>query len=104
VYAAEADQLVAGTAGNIDVVEIDEALEKLAQKDERLAQCVELHYFGGLTYQETARALGTSEATVHRDLRMAKAWILQQIKVPRREGSSTSHTNSNPTSPPDSHD
>ena len=69
----------AAYAGEIDVLEIDDALERLSQRDPRLAQIVELHYFAGMTYQETAMALGISEATVHRDLRMAKAWILSQI-------------------------
>ncbi|MEQ1581247.1 MAG: sigma-70 family RNA polymerase sigma factor [Steroidobacteraceae bacterium] len=69
-------------AGDIDVLEIDDALERLSQRDPRLAQIVELHYFAGMTYQETAMALGISEATVHRDLRMAKAWILSQILAP----------------------
>lgn len=70
----------ASSAGEIDVLEIDDALERLARRDARLAQIVELHYFAGLTYQETALALDISEATVHRDLRMAKAWILSQIR------------------------
>lgn len=72
----------AAQAGDIDVLEIDDALERLSQRDPRLAQIVELHYFAGMTYQETAMALGISEATVHRDLRMAKAWILSQIRAP----------------------
>ncbi len=72
----------ATNAGEIDVLEIDDALERLSQRDPRLAQIVELHYFAGMTYQETALALGISEATVHRDLRMAKAWILSQIRSP----------------------
>jgi RNA polymerase sigma factor (TIGR02999 family) len=70
------------SASEIDVLEIDDALERLAERDARLAQIVELHYFAGLTYQETALALEISEATVHRDLRMAKAWILSQIRAP----------------------
>lgn len=69
------------SAGEIDVLEIDDALERLSRRDARLAQIVELHYFAGLTYGETALALDISEATVHRDLRMAKAWILSQIKA-----------------------
>ncbi len=72
----------AASAGEIDVLEIDDALERLARRDPRLAQIVELHYFAGLTYQETALALDISEATVHRDLRLAKAWILSQIRAP----------------------
>lgn len=70
----------AASAGEIDVLEIDDALGRLSERDPRLAQIVELHYFAGMTYQETALALGISEATVHRDLRMAKAWILAQIR------------------------
>jgi RNA polymerase sigma factor (TIGR02999 family) len=82
VYQEDNEQAMGFSAGEIDVLEIDEALERLAELDERLAQTVELHYFGGLTYQETAKTLGISEATVHRDLRLAKAWILKQIKSP----------------------
>ena len=74
------------TPGEIDVLEIDEALERLAVHDPRLAQAVELRYFAGLTYSETAQALGISEATVHRDLRLAKAWMLKQIQHTNREG------------------
>jgi RNA polymerase sigma factor (TIGR02999 family) len=54
-----------------DVVALDEALERLAAIDARKARVVELHYFGGLTYPETATALGLSAATVDRELRMA---------------------------------
>jgi RNA polymerase sigma factor (TIGR02999 family) len=86
VYQEDTNNLVGSTAGQIDVLEIDEALERLAEQDERLANAVELHYFGGLTYQETAKALGVSEATVHRDLRLAKAWILNQIRAPKPAG------------------
>jgi RNA polymerase sigma factor (TIGR02999 family) len=77
----ETDSNAPSTAGQIDVIEIDHALEQLAMHDARLAQIVELHYFGGLTYQETALALNISEATVHRDMRLAKAWILSQIVI-----------------------
>lgn len=90
VYQEDTDHVIGSTAGEIDVLEIDEALEKLAEQDERLANTIELHYFGGLTYQETAKALGISEATVHRDLRLAKAWILKQIKTPKKTPKSAS--------------
>lgn len=50
-----------------DVLRVHEALEVLAQADERLAQVVELRYFGGLTEIETAEALGVSQRTVRRD-------------------------------------
>ena len=44
-----------------------------------LAQVIELHYFGGMTYDEIATAVGASAATVHRDIRLAKAWLLNEI-------------------------
>ena len=59
------------TSGDIDVLEIDEALQRLATHNPRLAEIVELHYFGGLTYQELAETLKVSEATIDRDLRLA---------------------------------
>ena len=71
------------TSGEIDVLEIDEALERLAGHNSRLAEIVELHYFGGLTYQELSETLKISEATVDRDLRLAKAWVLSQIRPQR---------------------
>jgi RNA polymerase sigma factor (TIGR02999 family) len=78
------------TSGRIDVLEIDEALQKLAGKNSRLADIVELHYFGGLTYQELSETLKISEATVDRDLRLAKAWILKQIRPHRTPESEAS--------------
>jgi RNA polymerase sigma factor (TIGR02999 family) len=74
------------TSGEIDVLEIDEALQRLATHNLRLAEIVELHYFGGLTYQELAETLKVSEATIDRDLRLAKAWILRQIRPSRPRG------------------
>lgn len=63
----------------LDVLAVDEALKRLAEVDERKARVVELHFFGGLTYTETSTALGISEATVDRDLRMAKAWLAEHL-------------------------
>src|SRR6266436_4857529 len=64
---------------DVDVVALDEALEGLQQLEPRLAQVIELHYFGGLTYDQIAAAVGTSAATVHRDIRLARAWLLNEI-------------------------
>jgi len=61
------------------IVELNDALERLSSVDPRKAQVVELLYFGGLTYDEAAAALGISAATVHRELRMAKAWLLTEL-------------------------
>jgi len=46
---------------------------------ERKVLVVELHYFGGLNYDETAEALEISAATVHRDLRLARAWLHREL-------------------------
>lgn len=61
------------------LVELDEALQRLAANDQRKSEVVELVYFGGLTYDETAAAMGISPATVHRELRMAKAWLQTEL-------------------------
>ena len=60
---------------DIDLVGLDLALKQLAEIDERKGRVVELHYFGGLNYEETAEVLGISPATVDRELRLAKAWL-----------------------------
>jgi RNA polymerase sigma-70 factor (ECF subfamily) len=65
---------------NDDLVEIDAALEKLAAIDARMAKAVELRYFGGLTYEETAAAMELSITTVHEDLKLAKAWLRRELE------------------------
>jgi len=76
--------LTEGMAGeqddSVELLEIDRALSRLSEFDVRKSAIIELHYFGGLTYNETAEALEISPATVHRDLRLAKAWMLQEIE------------------------
>jgi RNA polymerase sigma factor (TIGR02999 family) len=64
-----------------DLVALDEALERLSTLDPRKARVVELHYFAGLTYDETATAIGVSAATVERELRMAKAWLYRELRA-----------------------
>jgi RNA polymerase sigma factor (TIGR02999 family) len=64
---------------DFDVIALDDALEGLQQMEPRLAQVIELHYFGGLTYDQIAAAVGTSAATVHRDIRLARAFLLNEI-------------------------
>lgn len=70
---------IASPAADFDVVALDDALESLVQLEPRLAQVIELHYFGGLTYEQIAVAAGMSTATVHRDIRLARAWLLTEI-------------------------
>ncbi|MBI1354632.1 MAG: sigma-70 family RNA polymerase sigma factor [Acidobacteria bacterium] len=62
-----------------DLSDLDEALTRLEAQDERKAKVVELHFFGGLTYDEVAEALEISPATVHRELRLAKAWLYREL-------------------------
>lgn len=73
----DAEQI--GVSVQVDVIALDDALESLLQLEPRLAQVIELHYFGGMTYDEIASAVGASAATVHRDIRLAKAWLLSEI-------------------------
>jgi len=58
-----------------DVLEMNEALDRLAEFDERKAKVIELRYFGGLDREEVAAALGLTVATVKRDLRLGEAWL-----------------------------
>lgn len=62
-----------------DVMDLDDALKKLAEFDERKAKAIELSFFGGLTYDEIAEVLGVSAATVDRELRMGKAWLTREF-------------------------
>lgn len=61
------------------VVEIDELLDRLAELDPRLAQVVEMRFFGGLTEEEIGLALNVSERTVKRDWLKARAWLHEQL-------------------------
>jgi RNA polymerase sigma factor (TIGR02999 family) len=64
-----------------DVLAIDLALEMLAVEDPRKAQVVELRFFGGLSIDETAEALGISTRTVHTDWTFARAWLYRALTV-----------------------
>jgi RNA polymerase sigma factor (TIGR02999 family) len=63
----------------VDLMALDEALERLACMDAQQARIVELRFFGGLTIEETAEALGVSAKTVKRDWAIAKAWLHQEL-------------------------
>ena len=73
---------------DIDVLALDEALERLAAIDPEQARIVELRYFGGLTVEETAEVMGSSPATVKRHWAMARAWLKQALEgaPPDRSG------------------
>lgn len=68
-----------GADRTVELLEIDQALEQLAQHDERQAKVVEMRFFGGLTVEETAEVLGISAPTVVREWAMAKAWLHRAI-------------------------
>lgn len=57
----------------------DEAMQRLAQFDERKSRVVELRFFGGLSVEETAEVLKVSQVTVVRDWNLAKAWLAREI-------------------------
>ncbi len=63
-----------------DLLALDEALAELETFDRRKSEIVELRFFGGLSNEEVAEALGLSRSTVQRDLRLAKAWLKRELK------------------------
>jgi RNA polymerase sigma factor (TIGR02999 family) len=62
-----------------DMLSIHQALNRLAEVDERQVRVVECRFFGGLTVEETAKALGISTPTVSRDWKMARAWLNREL-------------------------
>ena len=73
------EAILVGAGSPRGILDLDDALKSLADRDPRKSQIVELLFFGGLTYDETAAALHISPATVHRELSMAKAWIRREL-------------------------
>lgn len=65
-----------------DIVDLHEALERFAAQDARKARAIELKYFGGLTLDELADALGVSVATARRDLAVGEAWLARELQRP----------------------
>ena len=66
-------------ATEVDLLALDEALTRLAKRDEQQARIVELRYFSGLTIEETAEILGISPTTLKRDWKMTKAWLYREL-------------------------
>ena len=67
-----------------DLVALDDALNSLAEVDQRKSKVVELRFFGGLSVDETAEVLKVSAETVMRDWRLAKVWLLRELEKPGR--------------------
>jgi RNA polymerase sigma-70 factor (ECF subfamily) len=64
----------------LDLVALDDALKALAKMDERKSRVIELRFFGGLSVEETANVLAVSPETVMRDWKMAKAWLMRELR------------------------
>ena len=62
-----------------DLLDLDQALQRLSERDKRKAQIIELLFFGGMTYEECAKALAISPVTLFRELKMAKAWLYREL-------------------------
>ena len=67
------------TPEGVDLVSLDEALDRLAQVSPRQAEIVQLRYFGGLTESEVAEVLETSRATVSREWKVARLWLRREM-------------------------
>jgi DNA-directed RNA polymerase specialized sigma24 family protein len=77
-------QLEVEGEGDLELVELialDGALKALAEEDESLARVIEMRYFGGMTAEETAEALGRSVHVVRHDLRFAQAWLRRRLRA-----------------------
>ena len=77
------EELAVHDRKGLDVVGLDDALHALADLDERQSRVVELRFFGGLSVEETAAVLGISAETVMRDWKVARAWLMREMKSQR---------------------
>lgn len=80
------EALMVGSEPPEGILELDQALTRLATRDERKSRIVEMVFFGGLTLEEASAVLGTSVASVHRELKMAKAWLYVELTGGDSEG------------------
>lgn len=76
------DALGVFTNPQVDLVLLNRALQELTELDPQQGRVVELRYFGGLTIEETAEAMGISPATVKREWGTARLWLIRQIEGP----------------------
>jgi RNA polymerase sigma-70 factor (ECF subfamily) len=79
VHVTFEEALSVSTAPSPELVALDDALEALTAVDERKGRVVEMRFFGGLSVDEIADALGVSPVTVMRDWAMARAWLLREL-------------------------
>jgi RNA polymerase sigma factor (TIGR02999 family) len=71
---------IAGAPGDTGVIELDEAIQRLAEIHPEKARIVELRYFGGLTAEEVGGVTGVSLSTVERSWRYARAWLYRELR------------------------
>ncbi|MGQ0736669.1 MAG: ECF-type sigma factor [Acidobacteriota bacterium] len=90
------DAMLVSEARSDDVVAVDEALQRLAAAEPRLAAIVECRFFGGLTVEETSEALDLSPATVKRDWVAARTWLYRELHGARDAGVSLRQANRRP--------
>jgi RNA polymerase sigma factor (TIGR02999 family) len=83
----EGTMVIPAKGKTLDVVALDDALNALAQIDARKAQVVELRFFGGLNFDETAEVLKVSAVTVSRDWSTARAWLHREMSRETSDGS-----------------
>ena len=74
------DELMATEPAEVDLVELDDSLDRLAALNERQARIVELRFFGGLSLKDTAAVLGISSRTADADWRMARWWLRRELE------------------------
>lgn len=74
------EAVLVGPEVSWEVVNLDEAMKRLAVSDTRKSRIVELTFFGGMTLEEIAAVLNISDKTVHRELRVAKAWLHRELR------------------------
>lgn len=75
----ELDSGLGASENIVDLLALDEALERLATWDERQSQIVEMRFFAGLSFEEIAEVIGISERTAKRDWTMARAWLHTEL-------------------------
>jgi RNA polymerase sigma factor (TIGR02999 family) len=83
---------IVGGSRSADLVELDDAMKRLAQFDPRKEQVVEMRFFGGLSINETAEVLKVSPVTVMRDWTTAKAWLYRELAGGAADGLGTLET------------
>ena len=79
------EALIVSLEPRADLIALDETLKTLATIDNRKSRVIELRFFGGLNVQETAEVLGVSPETVMNDWKLAKVWLLHQLRKQKRD-------------------